>query len=289
MGTLAENVLAQYEKNKQSASGNSNKISQEERLKKYFTTILPKGTKDGERRIRILPTKDGSSPFIEVYLHEIQVDGKWVKLYDPQQDGKRSPLNEVKDSLMATGLESDKELARTYRSRKYYIVKLIDRENEEDGPKFWRFKHNTKSEGVLDKIFPIFRNKGDITDPEKGRDLILTLSLSKSGNGKEYTTINSVMQEDIGPLHTDPTKAQEWIDDDLTWNDVYAKKSEEYLDLVANGETPKWDSNLKKFVAEGQVTSTTTGEASVGNTGGTTHTEPEDPQAGDEESDDLPF
>jgi hypothetical protein len=288
MGTLAENVLAQYEKNKQAASGNSNKVSQEERLKKYFTTILPKGTKDGERRIRILPTKDGSSPFIEVYLHEIQVDGKWVKLYDPQQDGKRSPLNEVKDSLMATGLESDKELARTYRSRKYYIVKLIDRENEQDGPKFWRFKHNTKSEGVLDKIFPIFRNKGDITDPVTGRDLILTLSLSKSGNGKEYTTINSVMQEDIGPLHTDPAKAQEWIDDDLTWNDVYAKKSEEYLDLVANGETPKWDSNLKKFVAEGQVTSTTTGEANVGNTG-TPHTEPEDPQTDAEPDDDLPF
>jgi hypothetical protein len=288
MGTLAENVLAQYEKNKQAASGSSNRVSQEERLKKYFTTILPKGTKDGERRIRILPTKDGSSPFIEVYLHEIQVDGKWVKLYDPQQDGKRSPLNEVKDSLMATGLESDKELARTYRSRKYYIVKLIDRENEQDGPKFWRFKHNTKSEGVLDKIFPIFRNKGDITDPEKGRDLILTLSLSKSGNGKEYTTINSVMQEDIGPLHTDAKQAQEWIDDDLTWNDVYAKKSEEYLDLVANGETPKWDGNLKKFVAEGQVTSTTTGEANVGNTG-TPHTEPEDPQTDSEPDDDLPF
>jgi len=285
MGT-ADSVLAQYEKNKQAASGSSNKVSQEDRLKKYFTTVLPKGTKDGERRIRILPTKDGSSPFVEVYLHEIQVDGKWVKLYDPAQDGKRSPLNEVKDSLMATGLESDRELARTYRSRKYYIVKLIDRENEQDGPKFWRFKHNTKSEGVLDKIFPIFRNKGDITDPEKGRDLIITLSLTKSGNGKEYTTINSVIPEDMGPLHTDPAKAQEWIEDELIWNDVYAKKSEEYLEMVANGETPKWDNNLKKFVPEGQVTSTTTGEASMGNTG----TPPtEDPQAGEPEDDDLPF
>ncbi len=45
-----------------------------------------------------------------------------------------------------------------------------------DGVKFWRFKHNYKNEGVLDKIIPIWRAKGDITDPEKGRDLIIELA-----------------------------------------------------------------------------------------------------------------
>ena len=99
-------VLAQYEKNKQATSGNSNnKMSQEDRMKRYFTTVLPKGSKGEERRIRILPTKDGSSPFVEVYFHEVQVDGDWVKLYDPKQEGKRSPLNEVKEGLEMTGSE----------------------------------------------------------------------------------------------------------------------------------------------------------------------------------------
>ena len=169
-------VLAQYEKNKNATSGNSNKMSSEDRLKRYFTTVLPKGSKGEERRIRILPTKDGASPFTEVYFHEVQVDGKWVKLYDPKQEGKRSPLNEVKEALEATGVESDRELARTYRSRKFYIVKVIDRDHESDGVKFWRFKHNAKGDGVIDKIFPIFRNKGDITDSTKGRDLILIVT-----------------------------------------------------------------------------------------------------------------
>ena len=149
---------------------------------------------------------------------------------------------------MQTGVESDRELAKTYRSRKFYIVKVIDRDHEQDGVKFWRFKHNAKGDGVIDKIFPIFRNKGDITDPTKGRDLILSLALTKAGNGKEYTAINSILNEDPGPLHENAETAQAWIDDPMTWSDVYSKKGEDYLELVAKGETPKWDANLSKWV-----------------------------------------
>ena len=201
MGTF-EAVQAQYEKNKNASGGNKFQ-NQEERMKKYFTTILPTGQSSGEKRIRILPTADGSSPFIEIYFHEIQVDGRWLKLWDPKQEGKRSPLNEVKASLEETGREEDKILARAYRARKFYIVKVIDRDNEADGVKFWRFKHNAKQEGILDKIFPIFRSKGDITYPATGRDLILTLSLAKSNNGKDYTSINSIIQEDPSVLNAD--------------------------------------------------------------------------------------
>ena len=276
-------VLAQYEKNKNATSGNANKMSSEDRMKRYFTTVLPKGSKGEERRIRILPTKDGSSPFVEVYFHEVQVDGKWVKLYDPKQEGKRSPLNEVYEGLMMTGVDSDKELARQYRSRKFYIVKVIDRDHEQDGPKFWRFKHNAKGDGILDKVFPIFRNKGDITDPEKGRDLILSLTLAKSGNGKEYTTINSVIPEDAGMLHSDSNIAKTWIDDELTWSDVYSKKGEDYLEMVAKGEVPRWDSNSNKWVSNLQA------EETIGGNQQKSSTPVVDPQEDDDTDSDLPF
>jgi hypothetical protein len=218
-------------------------------MKKYFTTLLPKGSRSGEKRIRILPTTDGSSPFKEVYYHELQVDGQWVKLYDPKQEGKRSPLNEVYEGLMMTGVEADKVLARQYRARKFYIVKVIDRENEQDGVKFWRFKHNSKGEGILDKIFPLFKNKGDITETQKGRDLIITLGLTKAGNGKEYTAITSIIPEDITPLSNDNDTVNSWINDELTWADVYSKKPEEYLEMIAKGEVPKWDVETKKYVS----------------------------------------
>ncbi len=102
----------------------------------------------------------------------------------------------------------------------------------------------------MDKIIPIWRNKGDITDPQKGRDLIVTLSLTKSGNGKEYTAVSSVIPEDVGPLHSDESIAQEWINDELVWSDVYSKKPVEYLEMVAKGETPRWDSDSKKWVSD---------------------------------------
>lgn len=245
-------VLAQYEKNKQSAGGNTVRMSEEDRLKRYFTTILPKNSKGEQRRIRILPTKDGSSPFVEVKFHEVFVDGKWVKLYDPAQEGKRSPLNEVRDSLLKTGVESDKELAKDYRAKTFYVVKVIDRDNESDGPKFWRFKYAVKGDGILDKILPIYRNKGDITDPITGRDLILSLTLAKANNGKEYTTINSILNEDPSVLSTNPDYTKEWLEHELTWSDVYAKKPEEYLEMVAKGETPKWSNDANGWVAKTQ-------------------------------------
>ena len=274
-------VLAQYEKNKMATSGNANRVSQEDRLKKYFTTVLPKGSKGEERRIRILPTKDGSSPFVEVYFHEVQVDGKWLKIYDPKQEGKRSPLHEVYEGLMMTGVDADRELARQYRSRKFYIVKVIDRDNEQDGVKFWRFKHNAKGDGVLDKIFPIFRNKGDVTDSQKGRDLIISLTLTKAGTGKEYTAINSVIPDDMTPLHVDANVAKSWVDDELTWSDVYSKKGEDYLEMVAKGEVPRWDSLTNKWVSNSQL------EETIGSSKPSTPVV--DLQEQDDSDGDLPF
>ena len=242
-------VLAQYEKSKQASGGSQSKMSQDERMKKYFALILEDKEKTGSRKIRILPTPDGSSPFKEAWYHEIQVGGKWQKFYDPgKNDNERSPLNEVYEELISTGKDSDKELAKQYRSRKFYIVKLIDRDREEDGPKFWRFKHNYKNEGILDKIIPIWRNKGDITDPEKGRDLIIELSKSKTGNGKDYTTVQTIMYDDPTPVHDEADQAKAWVNDELTWLDVYSKKPVEYLESIARGEVPRWDGDKGGYV-----------------------------------------
>ena len=283
MSTL-DSVLAQYEKAQQSGTSGGNRMSMDERMKKYFAAILPQGQNSAQKRIRILPTKDGGSPFVEAWFHEVQVGGQWNKLYDPSKnDNERSPLNEVYEELISTGKESDKELAKQYKSRKFYIVKVIDRDKPEDGVKFWRFKHNYKNEGVLDKIIPIWRAKGDITDPEKGRDLIIELAKAKTPKGKDYTIIQTVMYDDPSPVHEEKDTMDTWINDELSWRDVYSKKPEDYLEAIARGETPRWDSDAGKYVYGDSSTS----EMSMG--GGTSTPSYVDPQANAEPDEEMPF
>ena len=282
-------VLAQYEKSTQNTSSNGSKMSSEDRMKKYFAALLKDNEKQGQRRVRILPTTDGSSPFKEVWFHEILVDGKYQKFYDPgKNDNERSPLNEVYEELMSTGREADKQLATQYRARKFYIVKVIDRDNEQDGVKFWRFKHNYKQEGILDKIIPIWKAKGDITDPDKGRDLILELTKAKTPKGAFYTVIQTVMYDDPSAISEDETQMSEWVGDELTWEDVYSKKPVEYLEAIARGETPRWDSEKGGYVYSNDEV----GEVSMGGSPKAevkSINEVADPQANDEVDEELPF
>jgi hypothetical protein len=279
-------VLAQYEKSTQSSSSSTSKMSSEDRMKKYFAALLKDNEKQGQRKIRILPTTDGSSPFKEVWFHEVQVDGKWQKFYDPaKNDNERSPLNEVYEELMSTGRDADKELAKQYKARKFYIVKVIDRDNEQDGVKFWRFKHNYKQEGILDKIIPIWKAKGDITDPDNGRDLILELTKAKTGKGATYTVIQTVMYDDPCVISEDTDQMSEWVADPMTWEDVYSKKPVEYLEAIARGETPRWDSEKGGYV----YSNTETSEVSMGGSKSVSITEISDPQANEEVDEQLPF
>ena len=283
---LLDAVLAQYEKSTQSSSSSTSKMSSEDRMKKYFAALLKDNEKQGQRRVRILPTTDGSSPFKEVWFHEVQVDGKWQKFYDPaKNDNERSPLNEVYEELMATGRDADKELAKQYKARKFYIVKVIDRDNEQDGVKFWRFKHNYKQEGILDKIIPIWKAKGDITDPDNGRDLILELTKAKTGKGATYTVIQTVMYDDPCVISEDTDQMSEWVADPMTWEDVYSKKPVEYLEAIARGETPRWDSEKGGYV----YSNTETSEVSMGGSKSVSITEIADPQANEEVDEQLPF
>jgi hypothetical protein len=280
-------VLAQYEQSTQSSTNSNSKMSSEDRMKKYFAAILKDTEKQGQRKLRILPTTDGSSPFKEVWFHEVFVDGKWQKFYDPaKNDNERSPLNEVYEELMSTGKETDKELAKQYKARKFYIVKVIDRDNEQDGVKFWRFKHNYKQEGILDKIIPIWKAKGDVTDPDKGRDLILELTKAKTPKGATYTVIQTVMYDDPSPISENENQMAEWVGDELTWEDVYSKKPVEYLEAIARGETPRWDSEKGGYVYSNNETS----EVSMGGTSTPKSiNEVADPQANAEIDEELPF
>jgi hypothetical protein len=269
MGVL-DAIAKQYEKNK--SGGSSTTSSYEQDFSKYFAVRLEDGVDNGESTLRILPpkkdvhplVKEGDTPFDEGHWHSIKVGGKWRKIYcRKHNDGEHCPLCEVSDELYKswkeTGNKTDKELSTQYSAKKFYLARIIDRENEKDGIKFWRFPHNYKGEGALDKIIPLFTKRGDITDPREGRDVTLIIGRDNKG----YAKITSIMGEDSTVL-TDPKSAQakEWMGDTMTWKEIYKAQPLDYVQLIADGETPMWDKNLEKFVAKGDEDSETSVKSS---------------------------
>lgn len=224
-------------------------------LKQYLSLQLPDGVDEGEIVIRLLPNQDNPLEFYTAKkFHNIMVAKKWTKLYDPGQDGEESPLYD-KYRLLKNGDKAEQESAKSYLSKDFYIVRCIQRGKEEEGIKFWRFAHNYKKTGVMDKLKPLIarlneRNYGTgaIWNPIAGRDIIISLVKDKT-KGKAQTNVVSIQLDDMTTKLSENTELMNlWLNDTRIWSDVYSKKGVEYLRIVADGHEPMWDKELKKFV-----------------------------------------
>lgn len=282
-----EAMLAQYEKNTRPANTNQSK---EIDLKNYFTTFLPTDLNQKTKRIRILPSKDSSSPFVEVMIHSTQIDGQWRKFICPKhQKEEACPFCEAREQLLASGTDADKELAKRFSPKKAYIVKVIDREFEADGPKFWRFNHDYRKTGILDKIQALLPITGDFTNAETGRDLLIQIARDMKNN----PVVQAIVHTDASPLHADATQAQSWVEDSKTWEEVYAVKGYDYLEIIVKGGVPVWDKEGKKYVDKSSIVETSDsseGEDSIGSPLVVPATSPSPVAANaNDEEDDLPF
>lgn len=295
MSNVADQVAQQAAKRATSSSFESTDLT------KYFTIALPQGVTRGEKTFRMLPPKENQLVFVELWFHSIKVGGKQRKLYDPgKNEGKVSPLNEVYNGLKGATDPAERALARNYRPRLFYVIKGIEREKEHEGVKFWRFPHDDKGGGIFDQISPIFKKLGDITDANTGRDLSISLAKVKNPKGGEYTAISSILPNDPAPLSDNPQLMRQWLDDPLTWENVYKKYDTEYLFIVAQGDQPMWSESENKWIPKPE-TDSTEGSGTQDNMGNAVGGAPSAPTAqtdhpdvaaeGTEEisPDDLPF
>jgi hypothetical protein len=190
---------------------------------------------------------------------------KLLAKQDPSLKGiKKENMNETQKRIN----EKNKEIfaeASKLEAKLFYIFRGIDKGAEKDGIKFWRFKHNFKNQGTLDKLMPILDDfvtvhQSDYTDPIKGCDLSITMADSEF-NGHVYKTVSAISFRQPSPLHSDSALARQWLDDDITWRDVFLPKKApnitplEFLEMVAMGTNPYWDdtdSNNKHWVFPGR-------------------------------------
>jgi hypothetical protein len=229
--------------------------------------------------------------------HKVMVDGEW-KTFPclKHEKGEACPFCEAREELLATGKDSDKELAKKYNARLMYVVKVIDRDREDEGVKFWRFNHDYRKEGVYDKLYAMITAlKKDVTSTETGRDIAITINRNQNG----VPVVSGIQALDPTPLSEDSTKLNEWTSDDRTWEDVYSVRTYDYLELIVKGYTPVWDKEEKRFVAkellkEEETKNTLESELTMGletvKSNIQTHTPTSTTVSSvDEDEDDLPF
>jgi len=155
--------------------------------------------------------------------------------------------------------------ANKWEAKKFYIVRGIDKGAEKDGVKFWRFKHNFKNQGTLDKLLPILQeytdiNQADFSDAVHGTDLSITMADSEF-NGRVYKQISAISFRGKSSLHSDALIAQQWLEDNINWREVFQPKKApnltpyEWLQMASTGNNPYWDdsdANAKHWVFPGR-------------------------------------
>jgi hypothetical protein len=189
-------------------------------------------------------------------------------------EGVECPICQKAEELFAKAREArsngNEELSKTYfkeacsyNSKDSYIVRVIDRDHEEDGVKFWRFNKNKKGDGVYDKLMDLYNTRKqefeeagqenyNIFDLYNGKDIIISLTKQQISNGyggtKEVVSMNFTDSAVQTPLSKDVEKANAWIGDTKKWSDVYGKKSPDYLEIILEGKVPFFDKEKGKFV-----------------------------------------
>lgn len=264
----ADAVAEQYAR--EHAATTTTKKKTEFNEKNYLQARLRPGEKSKTLTIRLLPfSPEGGSPFKKVSIHTVKVNkelspGGWRTFVCPihNEMGDKCPFCEVSAEAKKLRNEITNEVEKKKygdiefmnRAKAAWIVRCIEREHEEDGPKFWLFNDSAKKDGVYDKILNIYferkkaaERKGkesNIFDVNDGKDLIITLT--RDQNGKTVTKV--VDDEEKTPLTDSYEQGMAWINDPKQWNEVYTVKPYEYMEIVIKGGIPVFDKNKNKYV-----------------------------------------
>jgi hypothetical protein len=108
---------------------------------------------NGYAVIRFLPACEGEDlPWAKYYSHGFQGPGGWYIENSRTTLGEKDPVSEVNSKLWNSGVESDKDIARSRRRRTSYVSNIMivsDPANPENEGKIFLYRYGKK---IFDKI-----------------------------------------------------------------------------------------------------------------------------------------
>ncbi len=167
--------------------------------------------KAGKNYMRILPPPAGQrSPFRVTYQHYLNMpgaQGKTQSVICARLEAKQACLVCQKvDELRASQAKADQDAASDLFARRRVFCNVIDRNDEEHGPKIYAFG-KTVHEQLL-ALRTDSKGGGNYVDPIDGFDIII----ERKGTGKNDTEYTVRGDRNSSPLGPADDVMQEWID-----------------------------------------------------------------------------
>ena len=177
----------------------------------------------GKTQVRIVPYKfNKDNPFIELYFHYDMGEKNYLS---PISFGRPDPIEEFATKLKTSGNKEDYKLGRKIEAKMRTYAPVIVRGEENEGVKFWGFGKMVYQELLSVMADPDY---GDITDPVKGRDIVVEFKTSEE-TGRAFPMTNIRVKPNQTPL-TENTKVMGIVKEtQKNITDIYSEL--EYDDL----------------------------------------------------------
>ncbi len=240
----------------------------------YLDVRLDEGQTEKTIKIRLLPMDlDTGNPFVKVYTHNVkvpkEVSKSGYKSYiclnktpgiDHEVFGNKCPFCELNREAYSESTKTDdpvkkkawQEISVANLHRETVIVRCIQRGKEDEGVKFWKFNIRDKDKSdPYNQIMRLYKTRKEeaeaagqtlnILDIYNGRDLNITITDGNSAPAVSDAGFST-------PLSKDENQMKQWIYDSKKWQDVFAIKPYEYLNIVSQMRIPWYDRDLGKWV-----------------------------------------
>lgn len=160
---MTKNTFDQLKKNSNNLSKDLfSKLEKSKEKKSYNDDRFWKAKQDAAGNasaiIRFLPSPDTPEPFVQIWSHGFENNGKYFIHNCPTTLGKPCPCCEANTALWNSGIDSDKDIARDRKRKLSFISNILvvnDPANPANNGKVFLFKYGKKiHEKILDVMAP---------------------------------------------------------------------------------------------------------------------------------------
>jgi len=218
---------------------------------------------NGSAIIRFLPAPDSDIPWNKYYSHGFKGDsGRWLIENCLTSIKKPCPICEENSKYWSTGLDSDKDIARSRKRRLHYVTNVLiikDPENPENNGKVFLYKFGPKIfEKILEKLQPTFEDEKPVDPFNLLKGVNFALKIKQIGGywnydssrfGDEVTALYNGDKEKLKQLFESLYPIMEFTDPSnyLSYDELKNKMNEVLLGSSPSGKSNNYRTEEPSF------------------------------------------